>query len=114
MVLVACHDINIFVTRIPVVIIQFRCPDLDKIMYAMFHQITLGVKVKLFEGLCPIVTPPEPGLAASIGIARCFMEGSPKDGYSLSLVMKKVADDGVQVLIDDAVFRSAGLNSSTW
>lgn len=83
-------------------------------MYTMFHQVTLGVDVKLFEGLGSIVTPPKPGLTATVGIACCFMERSPKDGYSLFLVMKKVADDCVQVLVDDAVFGSAGLNSSAW
>ena len=83
-------------------------------MYTVFHQVTLGVEIELLKGLSPIIAPPEPGLSATVGIACCFVEGAPKDGDSLLLIMKKVADDGVQVFVEDAVLGCACLNSSSW
>ena len=104
-VLVASHDVHVLVAGVPVVVIQFRGPNVDEVVHASLHEVALCVEVELFEGFGTIVSPPEPCLSAAVGVACSLVEGSPEDGYSLLLVVEEVAHDGVEVLVDDALLR---------
>ena len=42
-VLVACHDIDKRVAWVPVIIVEFRSPDVDEVVHAALHQVSLRV-----------------------------------------------------------------------
>ena len=110
-VLVAGHDIDIRVTRIPVIVVELRCPDVYEVVHAALHQVSLRVEVKLLEGLGAVVAPPEPCLAATVRVACSLVEGTPQDGDALLLIVEQVTDDSVEVLVDDALLGRALLHS---
>ena len=110
-VLVACHDIDIRVTRVPVIVVELGCPDVDEVVHAALHQVSLRVEVELLERLSAVVAPPEPRLAAAVRVACRLVEGTPQDGDALLLIVEQVTDDGVEVLVDDAMLGRALLHS---
>ena len=75
------------------------------------HQVSLRVEVELLEGIGTVVAPPEPSLAATVRVACRLVEGTPQDGDALLLIVEQVTDDGVEVLVDDALLGRALLHS---
>ena len=112
-VLVARDNIDVGITRVPVIVVELRGPNVDEIVHSTLHQIALGIEVELLERLGTVVAPPEPSLSAPIAIAGSFVEGAPEYGDALSLVVKKIAADGVEILVEDALLGRTGFQGAT-
>ena len=113
MILIASYYVYILIARIPVVIVEFRCPHINQIMYTFTHQITLHKQIQLLEGFGAITTPPEPCGATTVGITGCFVKRAPYNGDTLFLVVKQQIGDTLQITHQDCILGCSSLQCFT-
>lgn len=75
------HKVHAVVAGIPVGVVEDRRPNPKQVVNALRREIVEHIVPQPFEAFCPVVGPPEPA-------AGGFVQGAPKDGYALLLIVE--------------------------
>ena len=88
------HDVEVFLTRVPIVVVVACVPHPNHIVDSLHvYHFVIHKSVELLERFCSFASPPEPATA-------CLVERSEDASHASTLHVEEIVSNGVDVLDD--------------